>query len=362
MGNEKTRLLSLDVLRGITIVGMIIVNNAGACGFGYVATRHVKWDGLNPADLVFPMFMFLMGISTYISLRKFNFDWRLSLTKILRRSFLLILIGITMKWLVNSCDSGVWNDWENMRILGVMQRLGICYGLTAIFALFIPHKHFLKVAIGMLAGYLLLQVFGNGFEKNADNIMSIVDNAVLGVNHMYMHGKQFVEPEGVLSTIPATAQVMLGFVCGRAIIEMKDNDQKMIRLFLAGVAMLFIGWLLSYGCPINKRLWSPSFVLVTSGVAALSFGALLYVIDVKGYKKWTTFFVVIGINPLALYVLSYILGELFRFWSFTDISFNAVLQPLFGDYFGSFMYSVLFLLLNWIVGYALYKKKIYIKI
>ena len=117
------RLLSLDVLRGITVAGMILVNNAGACGYGYAPLRHAKWDGFTPADLVFPMFMFLMGISTYISLRKYNFRWQLTIGKIIKRAFLLILIGIAMKWLIHSFETGIWNDWEHMRILGVMQRL-----------------------------------------------------------------------------------------------------------------------------------------------------------------------------------------------------------------------------------------------
>ena len=172
------RLLSLDVLRGITVAGMILVNNAGACGYGYAPLRHAKWDGFTPADLVFPMFMFLMGISTYISLRKYNFQWQLTIGKIIKRAFLLILIGIAMKWLIHSFETGIWNDWEHMRILGVMQRLGICYGITAVMALFIPHKRFLPIALLLLIGYFILQLAGNGFEKSPDSIISIVDSLV----------------------------------------------------------------------------------------------------------------------------------------------------------------------------------------
>ena len=115
----NNRLLSLDVLRGFTVAGMILVNNAGACGYGYAPLRHAKWDGFTPADLVFPMFMFLMGISTYISLRKYDFQWRLAIGKIIKRALLLILIGIAMKWIINSSETGIWTDWEHMRLLGV---------------------------------------------------------------------------------------------------------------------------------------------------------------------------------------------------------------------------------------------------
>lgn len=359
---SSKRLLSLDVLRGITIAGMILVNNAGACGFAYAPLRHAKWDGFSPADIVFPMFLFLMGISTYISLRKCDFVWQLSITKIVKRALLLIFIGIAMTWFVASYESGNWTDFEYLRLMGVMQRLGICYGITAIMALFIPHKNFMTVAFGMLIGYFILQLVGNGFEKSPDNVMAIVDSALLGANHLYLQGRQFVDPEGVLSSIPAIAQVMIGFACGDIIMNKSDNMQRMLRVFLIGTALLFVGYLFSYASPLNKRMWSPSFVMVTCGVAALSLSSLIYIIDVKGLKKWCSFFEVFGANPLILYVISYVLGDLFRVWKVTDNSFTAVLQPLFGDYFGSFMYALIFLMLNWLIGYVLFKRKIYIKI
>lgn len=360
--NQSKRLLSLDVLRGITIAGMILVNNAGACGFPYEPLRHAKWDGFTPADLVFPMFMFLMGISTYISLQKYDFQWKPAIRKIVKRAGLLFLIGVAMKWFIGSCESGTLIDLEHLRIMGVMQRLGICYGVTAIMALFIPHKRFLPVAILLLTGYFILQIVGNGFEKSADNIMAIVDSAILGNDHMYLQGKQFVDPEGLLSSIPAIAQVMIGFVCGKIIVSMKDNQLRMLNFFLMGTCLLFSGYLLSYACPLNKRLWSPSFVLVTCGVAALSLAAMVYVIDVKQHKKWFSFFEVFGANPLLLYVVGYIFGELFRLWKVNLFMFDTFLNPMFGDYFGSFMYAVLFLFLNWILGYILFRKRIYIKL
>lgn len=122
-----------------------------------------------------------------------------------------------------------------------------------------------------------------------DNIVGIVDSAILGSNHMYLQGRQFVDPEGILSTIPAVSQVMIGFVCGKIIIDIKDNDRRMLNLFLIGTTLLFAGYLLSYACPLNKRLWSPSFVLLTCGIAALSLALLLYIIDVKQNKKWFSF-------------------------------------------------------------------------
>ena len=356
------RLLSLDVLRGITVCGMILVNNAGACGFGYAPLRHVRWDGFTPADLVFPMFMFLMGISTYISLRKYNFEFKAAVGKILKRALILIAIGIVMKWVLAGISTGIWNDWDHLRIMGVMQRLGICYGITALLAVSLPHKYFTPGAVLLLGIYWELQLFGNGFEKSPENIVAIVDAAVLGTGHMYLEGRQFVDPEGVLSTIPAVAQVMLGFVCGKMLMTEKDNGKRLLNLFVAGTVMLFAGFLLSYGCPLNKRLWSPSFVLVTSGIASLLFALMLKIIDVDGHKKWCGFFQVFGVNPLFLYVVSEIIGDLLRHFDVNTFVFDTALQPMLGDYPGSLMYAILFLFLLWLAGYALYKRKIFIKI
>ena len=179
---------------------------------------------------------------------------------------------------------------------------------------------------------------------------------------MLFRSKQFVDPEGILSTIPAVAQVMIGFISGRMLIHIKDNDQRIQKLFLMGTAMLFSGFLLSYADPINKRLWSPSFVLITCGIAALSLAALIYIIDVRHNKHWSVFFQVFGINPLILYVFGEVFGDLFRIWGVNKSLFHPFLQPLLGDYFGSFTYAALFLLLTWLLGYLLFKKQIYIKL
>ena len=187
--NPNKRLLSLDVLRGITVAGMILVNNTGKCGYNFAAFAHAKWDGFSPADLVFPMFMFLMGISTYISLCKYNFQCRPAIAKIIKRSLLLIFIGLVMEWFITSIDSGNYFDLSQLRLMGVMQRLGICYGITALLAVTIPHKRFMPLAIILLVVYFIFQLFGNGFEKSVDNIVGMIDSAILGANHMYLQGR-----------------------------------------------------------------------------------------------------------------------------------------------------------------------------
>ena len=362
---EKTinkRLLSLDVLRGITVAGMILVNNTGTCGYNYAPFRHASWNGFTPADLVFPMFIFLMGISTYISLKKYASQKTQAVKKIIKRSVLLIVIGILMEVLIMFFNEGVDLNLSNLRLMGVMQRLGICYGFTAILSLYVPHKHFLKIAFSILLGYFFIQLMGDGFEKTPENIIGIIDRAILGESHVYLQGKQFVDPEGLLSTLPAIAQVMIGFICGKRLIENKNLQQKMLFLYAFGAMLLIVGYLFSYSCPINKRLWSPSFVLVTSGVASLLLALLVNILDVKLQKKWAVFFETFGANPLVLYITASILAPFLKVFDVPQVLFNNILNPLFGNYFGSFMYGALFLIFLWGLGYILLKKRIYIKL
>lgn len=380
------RLLALDVLRGITIAGMILVNNPGTWSKIYAPLGHAQWNGLTPTDLVFPFFMFIMGISTYISLRKYNFEFSTSAAwKIIKRTVVIFAIGLGIAWFSLACRTwnslggeemsfwsrlweSVWN-FDRIRILGVMPRLALCYGATALIALVMKHKNIPYLIVTLLVGYFLVLLFGKGFEYNETNILSIVDRAVLGVNHMYKDNG--IDPEGLLSTIPAIAHVLIGFCCGKLLMEVKDINDKLLRLFLVGTILTFLGFLLSYGCPINKKIWSPTFAIVTCGLASSFLALLVWIIDVKGYKKWSRFFEAFGVNPLFIYVMagvvSIILGNIRvpygeGMTSLHGYAYNAILQPLFGDYPGSLAYAMLFVAICWAVGYVLYKKKIYIKI
>ncbi|NDV81015.1 acyltransferase family protein [Bacteroides sp. 51] len=380
------RLLALDVLRGITIAGMILVNNPGTWAKIYAPLGHAKWNGLTPTDLVFPFFMFIMGISTYISLRKYNFEFSTSAAwKIIKRTVVIFAIGLGIAWFSLACRTwnslggeeltfwtrlweSVWN-FDRIRILGVMPRLALCYGATALIALTMKHKNIPYLIATMLVGYFLVLLFGKGFEYNETNILSIVDRAVLGVNHMYKDNG--IDPEGLLSTIPAIAHVLIGFCCGKLLMEVKDINDKLLRLFLVGTILTFLGFLLSYGCPINKKIWSPTFAIVTCGLASSFLALLVWIIDVKGYKKWSRFFEAFGVNPLFIYVMagvvSIILGNIRvphgdGMISLHGYAYSVILQPLLGDYPGSLAYAVLFIAFCWAVGYVLYKKKIYIKI
>lgn len=364
------RLLALDVLRGITIAGMIMVNNPGSWGYVYAPLQHAPWIGLTPTDLVFPFFMFIMGISTYISLRKYNFEFsRSAALKILKRTVVIFAIGLGISWFSLLCRTGDVFPFDHIRILGVMQRLALCYGATAIIALIMKHKYIPYLIAFLLIGYFIVLITGNGFEYNTTNILSIVDRAVLGEAHMYKDNG--IDPEGVLSTIPSIAHVLIGFCVGKLLMEVKDINEKIERLFLVGTILTFAGFLLSYGCPISKKIWSPTFVLVTCGLASSFLALLVWIIDVKGYTKWSRFFESFGVNPLFIYVmgaaLSILLGSITFTYGGETISlhgyiYNVLLRPWLGDYPGSLVFALLFVTLNWCIGYVLYKKKIYIKI
>lgn len=391
---ESKRILALDILRGITIAGMIMVNNPGTWAHIYAPLRHAEWNGLTPTDLVFPFFMFIMGISTYISLKKYNFEFsHAAALKLLRRTVVIFLIGLAIGWFSRFCNywasapeelgfgeklwASVWT-FDRMRILGVMQRLALCYGISSIIALTMKHKHIPYLIVMLLAGYFILLMCGNGFAYNETNILSIVDRAILTPVHMYRDNG--IDPEGILSTIPAIAHVLLGFCVGRMMLGDSNNVSKdrasllnshLIKLFLVGTILTYAGFLLSYGCPINKKIWSPTFVLVTCGLASGFLALLIWLIDVKGYKKWSVFFEAFGVNPLFMYVQGGVLGILFGCirlpWGGDSISihgmlYNKMLMPLFGDTGGSLAYALLFIAINWCIGYQLYKRKIYIKI
>ena len=381
-----SRILALDILRGITIAGMIMVNNPGSWSKVYAPLGHAQWNGLTPTDLVFPFFMFIMGISTFISLRKYNFEASSSaIRKIVKRTGLLYLVGLGIAWFslllrtwnglsaenlpfIERLWQSAWN-FENIRILGVIPRLAICYGAAASIALTMKHKYIPYLIAFLLIGYFILLLIGNGFAYDRTNILSIVDYKILGEAHMY--NDNGIEPEGILSTIPAIAHVLVGFMVGKIMYERKEIHSKIEWLFLIGTILTFAGFLFSYGCPINKKIWSPTFVLITCGLAASFLALLIWIIDVKGYKKWSMFFEAFGVNSVFMYVLGGVLSILFGSISFPwgdgSISihgflYNIVLMPVFGETAGSLAFALLFIAINWCIGYQLYKRKIYIKI
>lgn len=381
------RLLSLDILRGITIAGMILVNNPGSWTSIYAPLRHAEWNGLTPTDLVFPFFMFIMGISMYFSLRKSQFRPSGHLMwKIVRRTILIYLIGVAIAWFSNFCyglgssEGSLWericqsaNSFAHLRLVGVMPRLALTYFFGSIVAITLKHKFIPWLIAAILVVYAVILLVGHGYDFTTDNVIYIVDTAILGHAHMYtgvtVDGVNMpFDPEGLLSTLPCIAHVLIGLMCGEMIMKTKDNNQRTNDLFRIGVILTFAGLLLNYGLPINKSVWSPTYVLTTCGLGASLLGLLIWIIDIKGRKTWCRFFESFGINPLFLYVLGGVLGILFGAISIGGVSIKGWIHTHFllamvGDAFlASCLYAIVFVIINWCIGYILYKKKIYIKI
>lgn len=381
----SSRLLSLDILRGITIAGMILVNNPGSGNFIYAPLGHAAWHGLTPTDLVFPFFMFIMGVSTFMSLRRFNFEpTKECLWKILRRTLLIFLIGLGLNWFGQLCRGLAVGEnivtaathFDTLRILGVLQRLALAYGFAALIAVFVRTKHLVWIIASLLAGYFVILIFGNGFDKSEANIIAVIDKALWGENHMYKDwnpdGTRIaLDPEGLLSTLSSIAHVLIGFLFGKLIVETKDNNKRVEKILIWGTILTFAGLLLQYGCPINKKIWSSTFVLVTCGFAAQLLGLLIWIIDINGKERWSRFFHAFGVNPLIVYIFAGVLANLAgniklphagESISVRNFVYSVLLQPWAGDYFGSLLYALLFVTVCWAFGYVLYKKNIYIKL
>lgn len=356
---KKQRLLSLDVLRGITVAGMILVNNAGGPQ-SYASLQHSAWNGLTPCDLVFPFFLFIMGISTYIALRKFQFRpsaavWK----KILRRTALIFLIGVALHWFDQACG-GEFLAFDTLRLTGVLQRIALCYGVVSLLALYLRPRQLGWTAGLILVGYAVLLVLGGGYVNDENNVLVVADRALLGVNHLYT--KMPVDPEGILSTLPSVAHTLIGFLCGRLILESDTLNRKIIGLFVAGFLLMAVGFLLTEALPLNKRIWSPSYTLVTCGLAASLQAVLMYFIDDRGKKRWCRFFEVFGVNPLFLYVLSEMAAVVLGATEAKPVIYEGIHTVVANPYLASAVYSLMFVAVMGAAGWPLYKKKIYIKI
>ena len=354
---ENKRLLSLDVLRGITVAGMILVNNVA--GETFAPLKHSEWNGMTPCDLVFPFFLYIMGVSTFLSLRKYAFKWSPTVArKIAKRTILLFLIGLCSNWLANACGGDL--GWSHLRIMGVLQRIALCYCAVSLIALFVNHKYCLHIAFGLLVVYSVILLIGNGYAPDDTNIAMQIDKALLGVNHLYTHTP--IDPEGLLGTIPAIAHTLIGFWCGRAMGMKHNTSEKVMCFLLAGAILLLGGYLLSYGLPLNKTIWSPSFVLTTTGLVSLLQGIQMYFIDISHIHRWTTQFLVFGVNPLFLYVLSEALSIVCWKTGWNGMLYNGIYVMVNGSCWASLCFALTHVVVCWAVGWPLYKRKIFIKI
>lgn len=377
---KTDRLLSLDVLRGITVAGMILVNNPGDWGTIYSPLKHAEWIGLTPTDLVFPFFMFVMGVSMSISMKKYSGHFCSQFViKLFKRTVILFLLGVMLSWFSLVLDNILHPSKEisliqvllplhDVRILGVLQRLALSYFFASLLAIWIRSKAALfYTIISILLIYGLVLWYGNGFELSEDNIIAVIDRCLLGENHMYLEwlpdgGRIRFDPEGFLSTLPGIAHVLIGYFCGNIIMQNKTLYEKIVQLSVIGIILLFMGFLFSYSCPIIKKVWSPTYVLVTSGFTYLFFVLLIWIIDLQKCSKWIIPFQALGCNPLFIYLFASLMADMLGQVGLHEEVYAVFVKLFNPSCFSSMMYAIVYVAVNAGLAYILYKKRVFIKL
>lgn len=365
------RFLSLDFLRGLTIALMVIVNNPGTWGHVYPPLRHADWHGCTPTDLVFSFFLCIVGIAMYFSFSKFNGQLSAVLTKkILRRTALIFLIGFAL-----TAYPFYNKDYQLIRIMGVLQRIGLAYGLGAFLCIFFKKQHLLLVSAGILLAYWALMWWGGGADPYSleHNFANQIDLYIFTAAHVYKGFGIPFDPEGLFSTLPATCNVVGGYLIGGLIAQHKEKPYELVKtLALWGAGTAALGWVWGWFFPINKPLWTSSYVLFTVGLAMMFLAVCIWVLDIKGWQRAAKPFLVFGANPLFAFVLSGLLVKTLALFKYADAEgtiqngnfwlYNQFFFVIDQYKFGSLLYALFHGLVIWFFCWLLYRRNIFIKI
>lgn len=366
------RFLALDVLRGMTICFMIIVNNPGSGAEPFSPLLHASWHGFTPTDLVFPTFLFVVGNAMSFSMPKYRQLGTASvLSKIFRRTILIFLIGYLLYWFPffeQGADGHLHlSPVSNTRIMGVLQRIALAYCIAGLMIHFLSRKAILIISICFLLGYWLILYLGGDYSMTG-NVGHKLDLLILGEQHLY-HGEGVAfEPEGLLSTFPAIVNVLAGYYAGVFIRQKSKNFETVAKLLISGISLVFIAYCWDFVFPINKKLWTSSFVLYTVGLDLCILGVLFFLIEIKHFSTGTYFFQVFGKNPLFIYILSeilYVILYMFKTGSGTPFyeAINQVFfQKLLPGAWGSLAFAICYVLFCWMIGYWMDRKQIYVKV
>jgi len=368
-GTTGARLASLDAFRGITIAGMILVNNPGSWSHVYAPLLHAEWHGWTPTDLIFPFFLFIVGVAMAFSLvpRLERGEGRGGLLrKVIRRSLILIGLGLLLAAYPRF-------DLANIRFPGVLQRIGLVYFFASLAVMRTGPRGQAATALVLLLAYWALMTlvpvpgFGPGDLGPDGNLAAYVDRAVFG-SHIW---RDTWDPEGLLSTLPAVATTLLGVLTGGLLRSRREALEKVAWLFVLGWAGILLGVVWNGAFPINKNLWTSSYVVFTAG-AALQFLAVCYfLIDVKGWKRWARPAIAFGMNAIAVFVLSGLFVKTLLFIRLPagdgSISlYGWIYRHLFvswaGPLNGSLAFAIVNILMWWALMELLYRKRIFIKI
>jgi predicted acyltransferase len=371
------RLMSLDIFRGMTIAAMILVNDPGDGPAAYWPLKHSAWNGWTPTDLVFPFFLFIVGVAM-----AFSFTSRLQrgdsraklLGHVLFRALILFTLGVFLNGFPTRYDPA------HLRIYGVLQRIAICYVITAILELWTEWRVQLAIAVACLAGYWLLMRYMSvpGFGVPTHdiplldpdrNIVAWLDRKLL-MGHLYEGAR---DPEGLLSTIPAVATCVAGLLTGKWLKSVKRGWAKTVAMAAVGVALVILGEITDAWFPINKKLWTSSYVILTAGLALVCLALCHWLVDVKRRRGvWTTPILVLGRNAIAAYFFSEALAASLWAVSFrTGAGHRVSLQELFYSYLfepianpanASLLYALAYVAVCWLVMAALYRKGVFLKV
>ena len=398
----RERLLSLDVFRGLTVAGMLLVNDPGSWGSIYPPLEHAAWNGWTPTDLIFPFFLFIAGITTHLSLssrRARGDDEHAIRAQIIRRGALIFLFG----FLVNGFPYFTWGDVAGVadptllqrmgdrllhwRFMGVLQRIGLAYMLAGLLTQRTTLRQQIAIVATLLFGYwmvmTILPVPGEGtigallLDDPRRTMAAWIDRLVLdwtrwGMgNHLWVSGVRW-DPEGILSTIPAVCTAILGNLAGRWIGERRPLTERLAGMSAVGSLAMMLGLMWHWVFPINKSLWTSSYVLFTGGMAALTLATIMWIVDFQKVRGWTRPFVIYGVNPIIAFIGSGVMARLI--YSIIKVSSDGkriplqawLYQTLFASWLtpmnASLAFAVAFVLFWYGVLYLLYRRNIILKV
>jgi len=363
----SNRLLSLDVFRGLTIAGMVLVNNPGTWSSIYWPLEHASWHGWTPTDLIFPFFLFIVGVSITLAFGRRLEEGgvtRSTYLKVVKRAAIIFGLGLFL-------NGFPYFHLADVRIPGVLQRIAVCYLLAALIFLTSRTTAQAIIAVTLLLLYWLMMtnIAAPGFEAGdltkEGSLASFVDRTVFGP-HVWRNAKVY-DPEGLLSTIPAISTTLFGVLTGQWLRSERSQFEKAGGLFVAGALGVMIGWAWNPFFPINKALWTSSYVLFTGGLALQFLSICYWLIDIKGYRRWAKPFEVFGLNAIALYVVADVLavalgelkvgGDSLGSWIYNHV-FASWASPVNASLAMGLAFVLVCLGLMWI----LYRKQIFLKV
>lgn len=402
----KGRYYSLDVFRGMTVALMILVNNPGSWSYMFSPLKHAEWHGCTPTDLVFPFFLFAVGNAMAFVMPKMKAgEIAVFYKKLIKRTLLIFLIGLGLNWFPFvkwESDALVFRHWVNplnpndgIRVMGVLQRIALSYFFAMLIGFYFSARQVIYIIAGILLSYWgINHAFGNGDVYSLQGWFGTqIDADILGTSHMYKGEGMPFDPEGVVATLPSVAHILVGYLVGVFIIAKANVDwfwsnlsneenasfKVVAGVMVAGFFLYVLGLFWDLAFPINKKIWSSSYVIYTSGLGILCLGSIIWVADVLGERNFLTkFFDVFGKNPLFIFVLSGLIPRAMNLIRIPngvsesgDNLYQSPLQWFYANVcakvsdvpeIGSFLYSLCFLVLMWSIGFILDKKGIYIKV